>query len=245
MSLAGRSLSVLAAAALALFLLYLSIPRGVAALIMLPADHVVSWVKQGRAADLRPEDLENLIESRQQASYWIEDGEVFANLAIAQLVAAGTDSTSEDDPQHVRGRLLAEASAALQRGLAAAPVNPHAWAQLGYTKLLAGDDPVGAVPFLKMSIYTGPYEPRLVFPRVKLLLELWNLLSDAERDLVYPQIRFAWNVSRPKLVDLAMTMDKQRINVMRLALARTPKFLASFERRLRWARRKAQEQGGS
>lgn len=221
-------------------ILALGVPRAVASFIMLPENTALARLKQPQPAELEPEQLERVAASRRRALDWIDDGAVYADMALALLLdLAKRDEEAEGaSPPQAE---VAELVAILEKSLARAPTNPHGWTQLAYASVLSKASSGRVISLLTMSLYTGPYEPRLVFPRLRLLLDAWDLLSSEQRDLVLRQARFAWDVSRVRLVELATPMEKAKVNVIRVALAQDPANLASFERRLRWARIKALE----
>lgn len=226
---------------LAAAILSLAFPRSVASFIMLPDNAALARLKQPQPAELQPEQLASIAASRRRALDWIDDGDVYGDMALALLLdlakrqeAAGQAAPSQGEASELR--------AILEKSLARAPTNPHGWTQLAYASALSQASTDRVISLLTMSLYTGPYEPRLVFPRLRLLLDAWDVLTSDQRDLVFRQARFAWDVSRVRLVELATPMEKAKVNVIRVALAQDPSNLASFERRLRWSRIKALEQ---
>lgn len=221
-------------AAFAATIVYLAGFRTVSAFILLPDDGLISRYKSGNTKTApQAEGLERVIASRTRALGWIRSSKTLGDRGFAQMLLAGLQS----EPKKLSLDLLREAKNSFEAGLAVAPLDPHAWTQLAYAKFLLGDEDAAVKEALKMSLLTGPYEPKLVFPRLRLLLNYWSgKLPVEERKPVYTQIRFAWEVSRDKLVILAAPLNLDQVNAFRVALAFDPRFLLSFERRLKWAR---------
>ena len=115
----------------------------------------------------------------------------------------------------------------MKRGLAIAPIQPDGWRWLARTRLTESKDRRGALAATRMSVYTGPYVPYLAIPRVALSLELWDMVPETERSLVYQQIRFAWAVADDELVKLAAA--SRTLAPFQVALSQTPRDVVRFE----------------
>lgn len=226
--------TALGAFVVAAVMLYLAVPRTIAAFIMLSGNETLEQIRARQP--VRVSDLKDLIESRRAALPWTDSGRVWSDLALGQLLLAEQETDANGGPNLA---LVREALNSLENGLARAPLDPHAWTRLAYARYLVDGPSPELVSVLKMSIYAGPHEPRLVFLRLRLCLAAWDYFSEEERDLVYRQARFAWGISRRKLVDIADAAD--RPGVIRMALAQNPNQLAKFERMMRQQRAQSPE----
>ena len=185
---------------------------------MLPGDPVLNAIQSGD--DVRNSDLEDLASSREAALGWIESGREWTDLGLAQMrlaERAGPDGGA---------RLLDESATSLRRGLALAPANSFAWARLAYVELGRGGPSPAVIEALKMSMLTASYEPRLLYSRLDLSLLVWRQFDEEGRALVARQIRYAWELSRPRLARLAQKRNSTRI--VADALAGVPKDVNDF-----------------
>ena len=221
---AARIATLAVAAALGVLTLYFGVPRTVAAFVLLPGDRPLQALQNGRVPPAQA--LANIVGTRTAGAHWIEQGQLYSDRALVRLVeaeqAAKGESPSKDKLEAVAGDLV--------RGLSLAPVNPHAWARLSYVRYLEKDLP-GVASTLRMSFLTGPYEPEITFPRLRLALAAYSNFLTEERELTKRQIRFAWLLSRDEVVELALL--SQRILVFRLALVNQPQDLAIFDAMLK------------
>ncbi|MDJ0950966.1 MAG: hypothetical protein QNJ94_18800 [Alphaproteobacteria bacterium] len=241
-----RIASLLFALVLAGALLYLSIPRSVAALLALPDDRQMRQLRKDPVPELSQGELEALFNSRRAALQWTENGRAFSDLGLVQLLQAVRHSRFDGSRSATAEAWRTGAVASLETGLSVAPVNPHAWTQLAYARALSEQATADhLVRLLVMSIYTGPYEPQLVFARLKLFIDVWDYLTDEQQSVIYGQVRFAWSISRDRLVRLVAPLEQKQVNIVRVALAGNPSYFLSFERRLIWARRKLEEETSS
>jgi membrane-anchored glycerophosphoryl diester phosphodiesterase (GDPDase) len=88
-----------------------------------------------------------------------------------------------------------------------------------------------ALSALRMALVTAPYEPRLLWSRLRLAFIAWPHMPADDRDLVFQQIRFAWNRSRQDLMILAAELDQ--VELVRAALISRPTDAQIFEDMLR------------
>ncbi len=121
---------------------------------------------------------------------------------------------------------MEESVSSLRHGLALAPANSFAWARLAYVELARGGPSTAVTEALKMSMLTAPYEPRLLYSRLDLSLLVWRQFDDEGRTLVARQIRYAWEMSPPRLARLAQKRNASRI--VADALADDPNDVTEF-----------------
>ena len=206
-------------------LLYLALPRTIAAIVKLPGRPVLARIQDRKPVDA--EDLATLITARRGALYWADSGRDHAVLGLAQLLLArGSERASGYDQ-----RVVEDAIGSLRDGLALAPASPHAWARLAYAELVANGPSATVATALDMSLRTAPFEPRLLRVRVELSLHAWPYLTAEVRRLVHEQIRQAWRQSRSQLIVIARYTGRE--NVVRRALSEHPADRAEFEQLLR------------
>lgn len=209
--------------ALGIGLIALALPYFFAGFAALSGDPVVEAIKAG--APLPESALTRLIESRQaaesiypKASYAIERG--MAELRLAE----GTDLNPTAKRAHFKA-----AHAAFADGLAAAPGNAYAWAQLAYIETRLNGPSAKAADALYQSIVAAPYEPTLLLSRVGLAAQLRAYWS-AELSAAMPsQIRKAFSQDPGAFVTLAVTGGF--VPLARAALLSDPALTADFDSR--------------
>lgn len=202
-------------------LLALAVPRFLAALTLLPSAPTLE-----RLQGLRPVDtgaLERLIRNQRRALVWQSSGRTWTDLGLAQLLIA--ERLPDDDPR-ARQRFEA-ARQALVEGLSVAPANPFAWSRLAYAQAVLDGWTPDAVAALRMAFITGPYEPRLLWPRLRLSLLAWPHMPPDDQELVLQQIRQGW-AANPDAA-LALVVQAGQVEPARLALAGNAADLSAFE----------------
>jgi hypothetical protein len=170
---------------------------------------VLRAIADGRSPG--PRDLRILAASREHSLTWADAARAHADLALAKLLL------EESSQGTSRGVHIAEATRNLQASLALAPADPYAWTRLAYGAILAAAPARRVLPLLRMAVRTGPFEPDLVLPRLRLLLVEAPYLTAEDAPLLEAQVRFAWSRARDELVRAAFSSG--RSNVVRLAHA--------------------------
>ena len=220
----GKAATALLAVILGAAVLYLGLPRTIAAFALLPGNQTLRLIQKGETVER--EKLEALVASRRRGLAWVDSGRMWSDLALAQLLLAEPRNHGEKSGQG----LVDQALASLDPALRAAPANPHAWTRLAYADWLTRGPSRSVASALTMSILTARYEPDLMFARLELCLGAWRYFPLKDRDLVLGQVRLAWRRSPERLVELAKRTGE--IAAIRAALAAAPADLAAFERRL-------------
>jgi hypothetical protein len=82
-----------------------------------------------------------------------------------------------------------------------------------------------------MALITAPYEPRLLWSRLRMSLLAWPEMSSEDQELIFQQIRFAWQADPSELARLAVEL--KQVNLVRAALLLSPEESASFEELLK------------
>ncbi len=208
--------------------LYLAVPRSVAGVIAFESLFTISRLRAGRLVSKERHD--RLVRAQAQASPWNAGGQHLIDSAFVLIVRqftrareAGSKISEQVDFKQAEGLL--------KDGLARSPVSADGWRWLAVTRL-STKDRAGAAAAVRMSLYTGPYERYLAVSRLRLLIRLWDQFPASEREMIYRQIRFAWGVSQDGVVSLAAE-SQNNLWLFRLALARRPKDLLLFQRKLK------------
>ena len=209
---------------LAVGLLYLGIPRTIAAFVSLPGDYLLEEIQIGES--LSAKNLEILIISRERALAWVEAGRVQTDLGFAQQVLA--KASGEDGAYDRAG--VARAIESLRAGLARAPARPYPWTRLAFVEIVAGGASPALAKLLEMALITARYEPRLLFARLENCLIAWPYFDLDAREMVFEQVRIAWHRSPDRLAELALLW--WQMDVVRTALRASPLDLEDFEKRL-------------
>jgi hypothetical protein len=209
---------------MAIALLLLALPRTIASLLTLPSTAVLQRLQSQRPVSF--EDLERVVSAQRRAIRLSSDGRLGTDLGLAELLIA--ERLPGDDP-NVRGRLQ-NAVDALRQGLAAAPGNPYAWARLAYAEARQQGWTPLALSGLRMALLTAPYDPRLIWSRLRLSLLAWPYMPIEDREIVLQQVRWAWIENAAELARLAVEVDQ--VNVVRAALLRMPEAAGEFEKLL-------------
>ena len=222
---AWKSVSAVAIAlVLGMALLWLGVPRLVAAFLMLPGDSTLSRLQEQQA--IAPNELETVIESRAAALRWVSSGRLYTDRALGRLLQ---EEGTGPGAQAKNSSRFDQAIRDLKAGLAVAPADPYAWARLALAKHLVDGPSPEVASALVMSLLTGPYEPDMIPLRLELAFENWAHLPQQDRELIDQQVRYAWSRSKKRL--LRMAREPERLAVIRAALAKDPRILAAFEKR--------------
>ncbi len=207
----------------------MAVPRLFAALTLLPSSSTLD-----RLQELQPVNtamMERLIRNQRRALAWQSSGRTWTDLGLAQLLVA--ERLPGDDPR-AKERFGA-ARQALVEGLSAAPANPFAWSRLAYAQAVLDGWTPEAAAALRMAFITGPYEPRLLWPRLRLSLSAWPHIPLDDHELVLHQIREAWAADPEALT--ALVAQTGQVDIAKLAFSGSPADLRAFEARLRQTRR--------
>ena len=209
-------------AVVAVVLLVGGLPRMVASIVSAGGEPVIRKIQKQEPVTV--EELANVISAQENGLFWVDDAAMEAPLGLAHLLTA--EKLPREDPQvaiHLQAALHA-----LRSSLGRAPANPYPWTLLAYAEFLrAGTWTPEALAALRLSLLTGPYEPRLVWSRLRLSFLAWESLTESDRDLVQQQIRYAWAQDPKDLGRLAL--DLNRVNLVRASLEQVPDAPAAFE----------------
>lgn len=214
-----------AIALIAIFLLALAIPRTVGVIILARSEATMQKLQSGQPVQFA--ELTEMARTQEAALFWLGDGRLRTDLGLTYLLI--TERLRRDDPNYEAS--LQRAVDALRTGLARAPANAYAWARLAYAEALArGWSPL-AVASLRLALITAPYEPQLLWSRLRMAFLAWPEMTGDDQEVVYQQIRYAWQTNPPELARLASELN--RTDLVRAALQLMPDDSAVFEELLK------------
>lgn len=205
----------------AVILIGLGLPRTFGVLVSTGGEPVLRKLQEQQAVDV--EQLRTLINAQENAAFWLSDGRVLTDLGLGALLLS--ESLPKDDPEAARS--LQQAIVALEEGVARAPANPYAWSRLAYARAMAEGWSPRAVAALRLALITAPYEPRLLWARLRMTMLAWMQMATDDREVVFQQVRWAWESNPAELVRLAV--EANQLNLVRIALLRSPDDVARFE----------------
>jgi hypothetical protein len=219
-SLFRRCVGVVTGLAAAL-LIALAVPRLLAALTVLPSAPTLNRLQSLEPVQER--HLEQLVRNQRRALIWQAGGRTWTDLGLAQLLLA--ERLADADPQSQQR--FAAARQALIEGLSVAPANPFGWSRLAYAEAVLSGWSERAISALRMAFITGPYEPRLLWPRLRLALAAWPYVEAPDQEMVLHQVRQAWAADPEALTALVAELDQAEL--ARTALAGSPGDARAFE----------------
>lgn len=209
----------------ALVLLTIALPRTIGVILSARSEPVLRKLQDQQP--VRIDELKTLADAQETGQFWLADGRLRTDLGLAYLLLA--EKLPRGDVN--AGAYLQRAIELLKAGLARAPANPYAWARLAYAEALAhGWSPL-AMSSLRLSLITAPYEPRLLWSRLRMTFLAWRDMSSEDRELVSQQIRFAWKADPLELTRLAAEL--RQVNLVRATLLQMPDDASAFEELLK------------
>jgi len=174
---------------------------------------------------IRGGDLDAFIANRKEALAWRETSENFADLASAFFVGAQMLDAGNSRIATALDRSLFWR----KRALASNPFDPYGWAQLAHIEFMKGRD-AQAAQALRLSLYTGPAEPRLMVARIEMLVSFLDKLPpDMKHDLPFI-ISGAWQAD-PNGLALAAQRG-HFVGIVEDALRENPESLTAFRGKL-------------
>ncbi len=205
-------------------LVSMALPRTVGGFALLRGNHVYDALQAGREAAV--DDLERLVESRENALASRNDAALWSELALATLALAralGEDEAARHDA------LLQASIEAGRQSLRLNPANGYSWVRLAQARVFGTGTDEATVRALEMALRTAPYDRQIVFPKIELCLLLWSRLDEEMRALARAQMHYALNRDEVRLVKLAKRYLAAPI--VRQALSSVPDHLRRFDER--------------
>jgi hypothetical protein len=173
------------------------------------------------------DELKTLAHTQERSQFWLDDGRLRTDLGLAYLLLAEKLPRADSNTSVY----LQRAIDALKAGLARAPGNPYGWARLAYAEALSQSWSPLAVSSLRLALITAPYEPRLLWSRLRMTFLACHYMSSEDLEIVLRQVRAAWNTDRVELTRLAKELDQ--VSLVRIALMHTPEDASAFEELLK------------
>jgi hypothetical protein len=217
----GRRLVAVPIGLVAVVLIALGLPRTVGVLVSADGEPVLRKLQEQQPVSV--DELTTLIEAQQSAAFWLSDGRILTDLGLGALLLS--ENQPRGDP--AARSALSQAIAALEEGVARAPASPYAWSRLAYARALAEGWSPRTLAALRLALITAPYEPRLLWSRLRMAFLAWPQMASEDREVVYQQVRWAWQANPKELAQLAV--EAQQLNLVRAALARMPEDTLAFE----------------
>ena len=207
---------LLAGAALA----FLSLPRAIAHLEMMPDREFLTRVRTGEAD--RAEALRGFIARRTDALTVHESGLGWSEVAEALTALASHPEGTAADFETARWTT--------RLGLAARPADARAWLRLARLEtMLRGPSPAALAAYGR-SLALNERSRALMPARLAFAFSHWDRLDRPLRLKTRDQIRLYWRALPNDLV--LQVLESDWLEVVRQALARRPEDLWSFERKL-------------
>lgn len=210
---------------LAVALLVLAIPRGIAVSQQVVADTLLR--KLGKGETLGPEAFRRIADAKYRAVRWHMSGRSYADLSFAEFAIALGGRTS--------GRVLD--MAAVDRAIGAAkksvslePMNTGSWLRLGHLQYQRDGMGIQAARSAAMSFTTGPHERDLRYKRIRLMLPAWQFLAPEARLHLLSDIRYGFEHS-PRYLARTIANNRQ-LALVQIALSTKKGYRQRFEQYL-------------
>lgn len=202
-----RILVVTVALSLGLALLWLSGPRLIAALHMLPGDAIKEEYLPNLLAGRQPypsaAERQVWRDSRVAALEWVDDPAAWGDLALLDILEA---RQSQNPAQ--RKEYLESARDAVIRSIAGSPMNGFMWLRLAAIEMSLDSPAEAALSALEASIRVAPYEPSAFRQRLLIGFRYWEAASEVQHEQLRGQ--------------LAMLPAARQLDVLKDLLTRYP-----------------------
>lgn len=191
-----------------------------AQLALLPGDDIRESLLQEK--DIGKEDLLAFISSREAASIWVATGNVLGDKAMGELKMAQKAGVTSDE-----GKIYLQAALQDQKkALARAPASPYDWVRLSYLLWISNGPSKEVVSALSRSFKADPYESTLLWVRLEMAVNLWDLLDPETKAFMPSYIQAFWSTHPQKLAYFAL--EKHAIGLIENALSSKPDALRQF-----------------
>lgn len=216
-------------------MIWLAVPRAVAAVILFGAEGTLNSLRLGETVPAAAR--KSLLAKQRTALAWSRSGAPYVDYGFSVMAAQARDVS--EGKKTAAKQTIATAERALVTGLSRMPVSAEGWFMLAIARRATPGNEVKAASAIRMSVFTGPHVPVMATARLRTMFRLWPQFSDDERQLIYRQVRFAWAVAPDEVVEIAV--DAVNDWPIRIALSLQPKELQRFEAMLAAAKKKAAE----
>ncbi len=215
------------AAALAVLLIFLAVPRFTAELLGVGSLPTLGQLQRG--LPISEPDLAEAVKQLDSAvNIDSHDARRLTDLGLIYLMQAQHQGLDTDGGQ---AKLLAGMKA-LEDGLSRSPANSFAWARLAWARLARDQGPSpGAIKALRMSYLTGPYVDRVMPYRADLSLRLWERLDSELTESATRELTYLWGRSWDDQKHLMDSVCRYgRAFVLAQALRESSSGIAEFDR---------------
>ncbi len=148
----------------------------------------------------------------------------------APILLAARLYSVQDSAEREKGDLLHQGALAARQALAREPANAQTWARWAYFEYVMNGPSAATSDALRLSIYTAPANPNLLYWRLGLLARHQAFWDYQMVELIRSQILLAWRANPKLLVD---TIQQHGLTaITRLILAPHPNQLRQLDSRL-------------
>jgi hypothetical protein len=159
------------------------------------ADSIVSDLRYGRALDAASvadgiDALNRSVVADPVARHYLDRSELLAGAALTPALKL---------PEADRDALLRRARSDLEVGLANAPVRGIDWLRLATVRQVLDGASRDVLPPLFMSIETAPLIPQIWPARLRVVLDVWPYLDDAQRERLRDYFLTTWRLGMNRL----------------------------------------------
>jgi hypothetical protein len=206
-------------------LLWLAVPRTIAAWAGLAAQPALEKLQEDKAPSTV--ELAEGVQGLQRAISWVPSARRLTDLGLLELAQAL--ATAPEDPG--RPARLASAEKHVTEGLARNPVNGFAWLRLASIRELRGAEPRKVAAAVMQSLDMAPNTRKLWMPRAAMFLAYWPHLAEDEVPAVRAQLRTIWTAHEMfRLALLEAAQRNGRVLLIGNAIADDPQALAEFQK---------------
>jgi len=205
-------------------LLALAVPRTIASFVAIPGIPILKKIQNLESLDT--EDIKFLVSTQVRELFWHSSGRLTTDIGLSKVLLA--QKLDRNDPR--RQKMFSAAINSLKEGLSNAPANPFAWTRLAYALAIKNRITPEAMSAFRMGINLAPFENRLAMARITFGVAAWKLLTTAEHQFLFRQVRFVWGQYHHKKELVKFAIDSGQVNFIRAALIPIPKELKSFEK---------------
>lgn len=175
-------------------LVWMALPRTIAYATLTSSDKIKADLSEGKTPS--PRLLLTAISSQKAALAWVDLPDAWIDMGSLYLALARRPGLTTEN----RTALLDRSQNSFERGLTAAPSRPFAWAQLAQVHHLVDPASPAFNAVLRMSVVTGPHEPRLISQRVRIGYAARSNLSSNTGKRIDEEIRIwakndAWRLA--------------------------------------------------
>ena len=194
-------------------LLYISIPRTVAAFLTIKGDQILRHIEEG--GKVSSDQLGELEQSRWDSLGWVENRKTYFDLTVVNNIRRPTVPAGDR-------RSVDEVTLPLiEQSLMLSPASARGWLSLAAVEMRLNGDSKRVADAMMASILTGPVLPYRTLYRLKLMLGSIQFMKSSDQQLLLRQVRIGWKVGADAAVMLSLASPRW-IALFRAALASEP-----------------------